>query len=374
MNYSIIENIWKTKSYFNLLIFVLFMLITITSILQYNVIPTLKKMAYNNILAEAKKVSYYMSDFIDYNNQNLENIDKKLEPLIVDFGIDKIHYFDKDGKVIYSTVKEKLGEVNTHSYFLNIISKGKPYYSIKFQGSKSLENEEIKRSVIEIYIPIMEGNSFLGAFELYYDISENVEQFNGYSNLILKINIILVLVLFLLFFILLYLISEKSLKEKELISKDYLTGLFNRRYFYKTIDNLILLSKREKKSISICMIDIDDFKLINDKYGHDMGDDVLKEFSLEMGSLIRESDILVRFGGEEFLLFLPNTDIDNAEILTKKICKHFECLDNKINFTVSIGISEHKYTQIIDDTIKEADINLYLAKSEGKNRVVKSKL
>lgn len=374
MNYSIIENIWKTKSYFNLLVFVLFMLITVTSILQYNVIPTLKKMAYNNILTEAKKVSYYMSDFIDYNNENIESIDKKLEPLIVDFGIDKIHYFDKNGEVIYSTVKEKLGQVNTHSYFSNIIAKGKSYYSIKFQGSKSSEYEEIKKSVIEIYIPIMEDNTFLGAFELYYDISKNVDQFNGYSNLILKINIILVLGIFLLFFILLYLISEKSLKEKELITKDYLTGLFNRRYFYEIIDKYILLSKREKKSISICMIDIDDFKQINDNYGHDVGDDVLKEFSFEIRTLIRKSDVLVRFGGEEFLLFLPNTGIENAEILTKKICKHFESLDNEINFTVSIGISEHKYTQSIDDTIKQADTNLYLAKSEGKNRVVKSNL
>jgi len=338
-----------------------------------NVIPTLKKIAFDNIISESKKASYYMSNLIDYEIETVESIDKKLKVLILDFDIYRIHYFNKNGKVLYSTEKEKIGTFNSHSYFKDIISKGKIHYSIKLKGNKTSENEVSQKSVVEIYIPIMKNNSFIGAFELYYDISKSVKEISEYIDLIFKLNLLIFFTILILFFIILYWISAKSLKEKELISKDYLTNLFNRRYFYEIIENFIQLSKRNKTPISLCMIDIDNFKNINDQYGHSVGDIVLKTFADEVKEIIRQSDILVRFGGEEFLLLLPNTNIDNAEILANKICTHFNKSSNEVHFTVSIGISEYKNNNSIDNLINEADQCLYLAKENGKNQVVKLK-
>ena len=368
---KVINNIIKTKTYLNLSLFIVSLLICITLILQLNVIPTLKKIAFDNILTEARKVSLYMSNLIDYENEKVENIDEKLKNLIVDFNIDKIHYFNKNGKTTYSTSKEKIGYVNNHSYFKDIVSKGKPYYSIKLKNSKSSEFEVIEKDVIEIYVPIMEGKRFIGAFELYYDISENVEEFNKYADSILRVNIIMVFLIFSLFLYLIYLISAKSLNEKELRSKDYLTNLYNRRYFYEIVGKYISLSKREKTPISVCMIDIDNFKQVNDNFGHHTGDEVLKVFSIETKNIIRESDLLVRFVGEEFLLFLPNTSIDHAEILANKICKHFQTLNNKVPFTISLGISQYDSNQNINETINMADKALNKAKKDGKNKVIK---
>jgi diguanylate cyclase (GGDEF)-like protein len=368
VNNKIINNIFQTKAYLNLLIFVLLIIILITGILQINVIPNLKKIAFDNILNESKKVSNYMSNLVDYEFETIEVIDEKVRVLIHDFNIDRIHYFNKDGKILYSTKKEKIGTINRHNYFKDIISKGKQYYSLKLEGSKTSENELTQKSVIEIYVPIMRDNIFLGAFELYYDISKNVKETKDYTDLLLKINLLISLTTFISFFILLYWISAKSLKEKELISKDYLTNLYNRRYFYEIIENFMSLSKRNKTPISLCMIDIDNFKNINDKYGHGVGDDVLRTFAREVKKTIRDSDIVVRFGGEEFLLLLPNTGINNAEVLANKICTHFNDLSSEVHFTVSIGISEYKKNKSIDALINEADKCLYKAKEKGKNQ------
>jgi diguanylate cyclase (GGDEF)-like protein len=368
MNNKIIINIFKTKAYLNLLIFVTLILILITVILQVNVIPNLKKIAFDNILNESKKVSNYMSSLIDYELETVEVIDKKLRVLIDDFNIDKIHYFNRNGKILYSTKKEKIGTFNTNNYFKDIISEGKLYYSLKLKGSKTSEDELTQKSVVEIYVPIIKNNSFSGAFELYYDISKNVKETSAYTNLIFKLNLLISFAIFISFFILLYWISAKSLKEKELISKDYLTNLYNRRYFYEIIENFMNLSKRNKTSISLCMIDIDNFKNINDKYGHGIGDTVLKTFAKEIKKIIRNSDIVVRFGGEEFLLLLPNTSINNAEVLANKVCTHFNDLSSEVHFTVSIGIAEYKKDKSIDTLINEADKCLYQAKEKGKNQ------
>jgi len=122
-------------------------------------------------------------------------------------------------------------------------------------------------------------------------------------------------------------------------------------------------------------MDIDHFKKINDTYGHDVGDLVLKTFADLIRGIIRKSDICARFGGEEFVVLLPNTDREGARVLAERIrtavaknpVEHGSIV---IVFTVSIGISQcRKGMQSIDELIKEADIALYRAKEGGRNRV-----
>ena len=162
---------------------------------------------------------------------------------------------------------------------------------------------------------------------------------------------------------------------KESIS-DKLTGLYNRRYFDETIEKEIGLCRRDKDNqLSLLIIDIDHFKLINDKYGHDAGDYVLKRASECISGSIRKTDLAFRFGGEEFCVLMSGSNIENTNMVATKILNNFQdmtiCYEKiKIKITVSIGISS--LNNNINDAktlIKAADIALYEAKSAGRNQV-----
>ncbi len=153
---------------------------------------------------------------------------------------------------------------------------------------------------------------------------------------------------------------------------DSLTGAYNRHYFYEIAKNIISLSKRDKKHLSLAMIDIDKFKDINDTYGHDSGDKVLQATVKEIKAHIRNSDVFVRFGGEEFVLLLPNTDLDQALVISEKIRNIIESCNtvDGISLTISVGVSEFiESIDDIDSILKRADIALYNAKKSGRNRV-----
>lgn len=159
----------------------------------------------------------------------------------------------------------------------------------------------------------------------------------------------------------------------EMAHVDSLTGANNRRYLYEVAKKLIPFVKREEQNLSVAMIDLDHFKDVNDTYGHDVGDEVLKVFVEYVKSNIRESDIFVRYGGEEFVLLLPNTDLEHAKVLTEKLRSSIEnCKKiDKVRFTISIGVAAFIISEdTIDTIIKKADEALYEAKDSGRNRVV----
>lgn len=137
--------------------------------------------------------------------------------------------------------------------------------------------------------------------------------------------------------------TYKELEEQANV--DYLTKLYNRRYFHIASKELIKIAKREKKSISAIMIDIDKFKSINDRYGHQVGDDVIIFLSSLLTSNTRDSDIVARYGGEEFVVLLPNTSKDGASIIAEQLRLTTEESQIQIseritlNFTISLGIS-----------------------------------
>lgn len=167
---------------------------------------------------------------------------------------------------------------------------------------------------------------------------------------------------------------QKELQEQA--HKDYLTGLYNRRYFAELAQNYMELFHREKKEASVMMLDIDLFKNINDTYGHGEGDKVIKTLVDALIKNTRQSDIIARFGGEEFVVLLPNIDKKDALHVAQKIRHYVEGLEvvtlqNEVmRFTVSIGISDIKYDdENIETPIKRADDALYKAKNSGRNRV-----
>ena len=190
----------------------------------------------------------------------------------------------------------------------------------------------------------------------------------------------IVLVVVLYFYIKLNKLKNEILQQKEEIAllalTDYMTKLYNRRYFTQISNHLLHLAKRSNKPLSILMLDIDDFKKINDTYGHKAGDDVIISLANTLKSISRESDVVCRFGGEEFIMLFPNTDIENSSKIATKIKNTVENLKvqsakDTICFTVSIGLGKVllQEDKTIEDGVKRADDALYMAKENGKNLV-----
>ncbi|MFH0725642.1 MAG: GGDEF domain-containing protein [Pseudomonadota bacterium] len=157
---------------------------------------------------------------------------------------------------------------------------------------------------------------------------------------------------------------------------DPLTDLVNRRFLIEYLKRKVQKPSRSKRSFSIIMCDIDNFKSINDCYGHECGDYVLRHISGIFREITRPQDLASRWGGEEFLIFLPDISsgsaIDLAERLRAEIgSQTFSYNDNQFTVTMSFGVSDHFFGETgSDGCIREADRNLYEAKRQGKNRVV----
>ena len=167
--------------------------------------------------------------------------------------------------------------------------------------------------------------------------------------------------------------ETKRIYQEKLANTDPLTGAYNRRYLNEFANDYLKIVKREKIDFSLLIVDLDDFKNINDSYGHEIGDEVLIQFVKIARETIRENDLIIRFGGDEFILLLPNTSINNAKFLASKIINRISeyNMTNEIKFFVSVGVSDYQEKDLnIDDIIIRADNSLYEAKRAGKNRVI----
>ncbi|QKX02980.1 PleD family two-component system response regulator [Wolbachia endosymbiont of Litomosoides sigmodontis] len=165
----------------------------------------------------------------------------------------------------------------------------------------------------------------------------------------------------------------------EMSIKDPLTNCYNRRYFDAHLRNIVKDSVEKNRRLSLMILDIDYFKIVNDDFGHSAGDELLKQIQKRISENIRVTDLLARFGGEEFVVVMPDTNISDAYIVAERIRKiiatePFILSDKNIthNVTVSIGIAEMQESDL--DSIKKfivrADKYLYRAKNSGRNRVV----
>ncbi len=164
----------------------------------------------------------------------------------------------------------------------------------------------------------------------------------------------------------------------EMAITDQLTGLFNRRYMSRHLSTLISNAGTTGKPVSFLMLDIDFFKKINDAYGHDVGDDVLREFANRVSHNVRGIDLACRFGGEEFVVVMPDTDMTFAYMVAERLRQSVADIPFKISVppgqitvTISIGITSSEGTgDTAEALLRRADQALYRAKRDGRNRVV----
>jgi diguanylate cyclase (GGDEF) domain len=166
------------------------------------------------------------------------------------------------------------------------------------------------------------------------------------------------------------LLEQKNALLKKLSITDGMTGLFNHRHTMDILSRLIEENTRYKEPLSISMLDIDNFKKANDEYGHLFGDEVLVKISNSIESCLRKTDIVGRYGGEEFLVLFAHTGLKGAVESVERIIKSVENLKwekENFNITISAGVCE-KNDEDITTLIKKADDLLYAAKEKGKNR------
>lgn len=164
--------------------------------------------------------------------------------------------------------------------------------------------------------------------------------------------------------------DQRSEELKEFAEHDPLTGLFNRRKMINRLTEIINLCQRYERPLSCIFLDLDDFKRVNDTYGHATGDEVLKLIASQLQQHLRRTDVSARWGGEEFIVALPETDLSTAEQVAEGVRKHIRRAKMPYHghITASLGVTEYRKDETLEEFIGRADEALYQAKTQGKNR------
>jgi diguanylate cyclase (GGDEF)-like protein len=298
----------------------------------------------NELLQKVKEQTFELNSILDAQDS-----------LVAVSDGNKIHtinrrFLDFLGLSSLDELKTKIGSI------CNIFIKEDGYYSSDdFDNMCCVSN--INSTNTDMFVKMKNTSGIVSIFKL----NINVYEYNG-KHYILSLSDITALK------------SQSDLLQYQ-ANHDSLTALYNRQYFNDFLRTEINRAARYNHPFSIAMFDIDHFKNINDSYGHDIGDEVLKNLSNLVKKYLRDTDILARWGGEEFMIVLAETPIEDAFV---KIDGLREMIKNttlssalKENVTVSFGITQYNQNDTKAELLKRVDIALYQAKNGGRNQVVK---
>ena len=263
--------------------------------------------------------------------------------------------------------------INSVKFLINKEKKfSENFYEICNKQLKDVENDLLilqitngKKEILSISEKLWQKTNNLVEIALKYHKYKFATIINVFDYLIYSTVVFLILILFFLYH------KVKKGLEVETIT-DKLTGLYNRLYFNEIYNYLIEKYHRDKKPFSLLIIDIDNFKKINDTYGHQTGDEVLKKIGAILKHSIRKTDFAFRYGGEEFVIIYPETPLEEAYRVSERILFTIP-IKVKVDLnpvTISGGIGEYK-GENPKDFFEKVDDALYLAKKLGKNRIVK---
>lgn len=354
---------------------------------------------YNLSLERDKEQGINTADFVVLN---VAEADIMLGNL--DYVIENI----KKAEDYYTLVKDERGLTYVYSTYSNYyekigdLDKANEYLKKSIKKAEEFGNDHLLINILESYISFLEKHDSYADrdikdyYKKYHYLMDGKEdkELNSLVSEIVKTNeklnqsrllqledealqnkirftsaVVMILILGVMLVIMRSNIKKKNMTEKkleEIANKDYLTGVNTRAYGYKLILDLI----RNKVHFSLSLLDIDNFKSINDTFGHIFGDKVLKTIADKIKEKIDNDDIVIRFGGEEFIVIFVNCTIIEAKEKLDKIREDINeiIFDNQVRVSISAGIKEWDNTTI-EDVIDQADKLLYKAKNEGKNRV-----
>jgi diguanylate cyclase (GGDEF)-like protein len=315
-------------------------------------------------------------------------LDMRMHEFLQPFRIYKIKVYSEDKTIVYSTESSIVGVVDDNNSMLARTLKSGEILSKIVTKDKVLDlagEQRFNVGVVETYLPIRVDNTVIGSFEVYVDVTRTQERILRVVSLSVSVLFVVLIVVFTSLFLLMRKgalrleRAEDGLRDKA--HTDMLTGLFNRGYMDERVHEEYSRKRRERgKGVTIyttgiIMADLDHFKRINDEYGHPAGDEVLRFVSDKLRGATRVYDILSRYGGEEFLVALPNTDLQGTLVVAERIRSEIErtpiVVDgHTIHVTVSVGASCSANDE--DDekaATARADKALYEAKNGGRNRV-----
>ncbi len=299
----------------------------------------------------------------------------------------KIKIFSPDTTVVYSTDNAIIGEKVPQNQRLQRALAGisDSQLEVKDQLRDLKDETAFDVDVVETYTPIIVAGKILGVFELYMDVTKfRTEIRNGTLQSLILLATILFFVYFIAFSIARIGTKQVAAAEEKLRTQaltDALTGIFNRgELMSRAQSEMSRLSRHARNGsnaeLSLIMLDIDHFKQVNDRYGHQAGDEVLRQMPGRIKQGLRFHDVLGRYGGEEFMILLPNADLDSACIVAERIRGSiaetpFTDKNLALKITVSLGVSTIVAGLGLDQAIKLADEALYRAKQNGRNRYEK---
>jgi len=320
--------------------------------------------------------------------EDFDYVDQRMHSYLHPFHIVKIKVFNKEHEIIYSTDPSIIGKRDAENDRLksalegNVISK----LSFKDRVVDLVEEERFNVDVVETYLPVANNaGEIIGSFEIYLDVTQYREQLGNilWSSMTV-IAIIMVSTYGVLFLIMRQGTSQLSLYESKLHGMaitDELTGIANRRFLMERAEQEFLRTQRSKEARTVrtrtgcILVDLDNFKKINDTYGHQIGDAVLREVAARLQKVVRRYDVVGRYGGEEFLIITPSSEFDNVKAVAERAWHAvretpFEISDHSLVITTSVGFAITADTDGgIDEVIRRADESLYIAKSAGRDRV-----
>lgn len=303
-----------------------------------------------NTYLESKVLEDKQKEFLEYqivSKENLAKLNRLLEKSLYKM-------------TFISNLYKKLSQVRNIKEALSIVQKflknevGYDYLKIECGNIKVEDGILSEKCTADVFEDTLMENSVMYRISLYKgEISSEENVYIGliFNNSKVEIENILL---------------YKRLEEVSII--DGVTQLYLHRYFIETLDKEIAVAGRYGKDISLIMCDIDNFKKYNDTFGHLEGDKALYNTASVIKETIRKVDIACRYGGEEFIIILPHTGIENAYKLSERIRKNIE---EKTKVTVSVGVVEYIANEERDSFIKRADQAMYEAKKSGKNQVIK---
>lgn len=276
-----------------------------------------------------------------------------------------VFFVNKEGEVVLSEVGvNRVSHLNEDKKLRTLSSK------ILEESSKTLEYEKEGNHYIL-------NTKYIEELNLYLLVEAQIEEFTQEVEKTFILNLIISLaVTFIIIVIILYTVKTYNKKLEYLAAYDSLTKLPNRRTFNLNFEKALRLYKRDNVARSIIFFDIDNFKLINDNYGHLIGDTVLKRIAAILNMQVRSSDNLSRWGGEEFLILLHDSSLKDSLDVAEKLRMAFE---NDIDLhdlvkggvSASFGVTSFQEDDTLERIITRADEALYKAKNQGKNCVVK---
>ncbi len=219
------------------------------------------------------------------------------------------------------------------------------------------------------------NSRFVPEFDWYLIVEQREDEgeIRIQKTLIINLGVSLIISLVILMLVNI-IINGYQRKLEAMATTDKLTGAANRQVFDVLFSQAYSQSKRNKNQLSAIMFDIDYFKQVNDTYGHPTGDVVLKTLTQTIKNSIRDSDILFRWGGEEFLIILPGSDLQTATVFAEKIreivaSQQIMFSGKSLSITISVGVASMGNSDTAEDLVSRSDKALYIAKENGRNRV-----